>query len=153
VVVSVNFPRPALTTGWSYRQTMQHASGDSAAAARETAKAIEGNAAVLNKAGIKFALASGGVRPGDFVANVRKAVAAGLPADVALQALTIRAAEMTGLAEALGSIEVGKIANLVVTEGGGLLADGARVRTVFVDGERYEVAPGAGATSTGEKLP
>jgi imidazolonepropionase-like amidohydrolase len=153
VVVSVNFPRPALTTGWSYRQTMQHGSGDSAAAARETAKAIEGNAAVLNKAGIKFALASGGARPGDFVANVRKAVAAGLPADVALQALTIRAAEMTGLAEALGSIEVGKIANLVVTEGGGVLADGARVRAVFVDGERYEIAPGAGASSTGEKLP
>jgi hypothetical protein len=140
VVVSVNYPRPAQATGWSYRQSTRHAPDDSAAAAREATKAIEGNAAAINKAGIRFALASGGTRGADFVANVRKAVAAGLPADVALQAMTIRPAEMAGLGEALGSIEVGKIANLVVTEGGGLLSDSAKVRAVFIDGARYEVA-------------
>jgi imidazolonepropionase-like amidohydrolase len=141
VVVSVNFPRPALSTGWAYRQATQHAPGDSAAASRDATRALEGNAAALNKAGIKFALASGGGRISDFVPNVRKAVAAGLPADVALQAMTIRAAELAGLGEALGSIEVGKIANLVVTEGGGVLSDSARVRAVFIDGTRYEITP------------
>ena len=151
VIVSVNFPRPAQSTGWSYRQSTRHAPGDSAAAAREATKAIEGNAASLHKAGIKFALASGGSRAADFVTNARKAVAAGLPADVALQALTIRPAEMTGLGEALGSIEVGKIANLVVTEGGGILSDSAKVRAVFIDGMRYEViaAPAAAAGGRG----
>jgi hypothetical protein len=44
--------------------------------------------------GIKFALASGGSR--DFLPNVRKAIAAGLPAGVALEAVTIRAAELAG---------------------------------------------------------
>jgi imidazolonepropionase-like amidohydrolase len=153
VVVSVNFPRSSATTGWSYRETMRHAPGDSAAADREARKAIEGNAATMNKAGIKFAIASGETRGTDFLANVRKAVAAGLPPDVALQAVTIRAAEMAGLGEALGSIEVGKIANLVVTEGGGILADNAKVRAVFIDGARFEIVPAAAGQGRGTGAP
>ena len=140
VVVSVNFPNSTSTTGWSYRDAMRHAESDSAAADSAARKLIEGNAAAIHKAGIKFALASGGTGAAAFLANARKAVAAGLPADVALAAMTIRAAELAGLGEALGSIEVGKIANLVVTEGGGILTDSAKVRTVFVDGARFEIA-------------
>jgi hypothetical protein len=139
-VVSVNFPQPAQTTGWSYRLSQRRAPNDSAASAREAEKLIEGNAAALNKAGIRIALASGGTRAADFLGNVRKAVAAGLPASVALEALTIRPAEMAGAGEMLGSIEAGKIANLVVSNGD-ILADSARISAVFVDGIRYEVAP------------
>ncbi len=149
VVVSTNFPQPAQVTGWSYRNAMRQNPGDSAAADKEARKAIEGNAATLNKAGIKFALASGGARATDFVANVRKAVAAGLPADVALQAVTIRAAELAGVGKAMGSIEVGKIANLVVTENGNIISDSARVRAVFVDGDKFEVASQAPAAAGG----
>jgi len=137
-VVSVNFPAPTAVTGWSYRLSQRRTPGDSASSAREAQKLIEGNAAALNKAGVKFALASGGSR--DFLPNVRKAVAAGLPAPVALEALTIRAAEIAGVGEMLGSIEAGKIANLVVSNTD-ILADSARVSAVFVDGIRYEVAP------------
>ena len=153
VVVSLNFPNPTSTTGWSYRDAMRHAESDSAAADLAAKKLIEGNAAAISKAGIKFALASGGTGAATFLANARKAVAAGLPADVALAAMTIRAAELAGLGEALGSIEVGKIANLVVTEGGGILADSAKVRTVFVDGDRFEiaVAPAAAPAASGAR--
>ncbi len=146
VVVSVNFPQPTSVTGWSYRLSQRRPLGDSAASAREGQKLIEGNAAALHKAGVKFALASGGTR--DFVINVRKAVAAGLPADVALQAVTIRAAEMAGAGEMLGSVETGKIANLVVSSGD-ILSDSAKVSAVFVDGIRYEVAPPPAARAGG----
>ncbi len=146
VVVSVNFPQPTSVTGWSYRLSQRRPLGDSAASAREAQKLIEGNAAALHKAGVKFALASGGTR--EFVANVRKAVAAGLPADVALQAVTIRAAELAGAGEMLGSIEAGKIANLVVSSGD-LLSDSSKVSAVFVDGIRYEVAPPPAARAGG----
>jgi imidazolonepropionase-like amidohydrolase len=139
-IVSVNFPQPAQTTGWSYRLSQRRQPGDSAASAREAQKLIEGNAATLNKAGVKFALASGGTR--DFLPNVRKAIAAGLPASTALEALTIRAAEMVGEGDMLGSIEQGKIANLVVSNGD-ILGDSARVSLVFVDGIRYDGAPPA----------
>ena len=66
---------------------------------------------------MKFALAPGALRPNDFIANVRKAIAAGLPRDVAVEALTIRAAEIAGVGDQLGSIEPGKIADLVVSDG------------------------------------
>jgi hypothetical protein len=137
-VVSVNFPQPTAVTGWSYRLSQRRMPGDSAVAARQAQRIIEGNAAALHKAGVKFALASGGSR--EFLPNVRKAVAAGLPASVALEALTIRPAELAGAGEMLGSIEAGKIANLVVSSAD-LLSDSARVSAVFVDGIRYPVTP------------
>jgi imidazolonepropionase-like amidohydrolase len=149
VVVSVDFPRPADATGWAYRAAQRHALNDSAAADTAARRLLEGNAAALNRAGIRIALASGGsLRPSEFLANVRKAIAAGLPRDTALAALTIRPAEIAGVAQQLGSIEEGKIANLVVTEND-LLGDSSKLKMVFVDGIRYEVTapppPAAGA--------
>jgi hypothetical protein len=145
-VVSVNFPQPTAVTGWSYRLSQRRVPGDSAGAAREAQRMIEGNAGAMHRAGVRFALASGGTR--DFLPNVRKAVAAGLPAGVALEALTIRAAELAGAGEMLGSIEAGKIANLVVSSTD-LLSDSSRVSAVFVDGIRYEVAPPPATRSGG----
>ncbi|CAN5848238.1 amidohydrolase family protein [soil metagenome] len=143
-VVSVDFPRPSEVTGWSYRASQQRALGDSAAAESAVRRLVEGNAAALHRAGVQFALASGSLGPADFLANVRKAIAAGLPREVALQALTIRPAEIAGAGQQLGSIEAGKIANLIVAEGE-LLTDNARVQMVFVDGIRHEVlVPPAG---------
>jgi imidazolonepropionase-like amidohydrolase len=153
VVVSVDFPRAPDVTGWAYRSGVRHAPGDSAAADSAVRREIEANAAALNAAGLRIALASGGVlRPAEFLANVRKAIAAGLPRDVALEALTIRPAEIAGAQEQLGSVEVGKVANLLVAEND-ILGDSGRVRAVFVDGHRYEVvapaAPRAGARGAG----
>jgi imidazolonepropionase-like amidohydrolase len=137
-VVTVDFPRAPQATGWAYRQSLRRAPDDSASADSAATAVIQGNAASLAKAGVKFALASGGLRPDSFFANVRKVIAAGLPRATALEALTIRAAEAAGAGQQLGSVEAGKIANLVVTEGD-IFADSAKVRVVFVDGERYEI--------------
>jgi imidazolonepropionase-like amidohydrolase len=147
-VVSTNYPRPTDMTRWSYRISLKPPAGDSAVWAREGVRLAQGNAAALHRTGVKFALASGGARPADFLSNVRKAIAAGLPASAALEALTLRAAELAGAGEVLGSIEAGKIANLVVTDGD-LLSDSARVRTVFVDGIRYDVPPAARSAAGG----
>ena len=142
VIVSVDFPRSTEVTGWSYRSSQRHALDDSATTDSAVRRTLEANAATLHRAGVRFALSSGGLRPGEFLGNVRKVIAAGLPRDVALQALTVRAAEVAGVGAQLGSIEPGKIANLVVAERD-ILGDSANVRTVFVDGIRYEVIPPA----------
>ncbi len=139
-VVSVNFPDPTSVTGWSYRGATRIAQDDSATRAAAATKVLEANAATLHTAGVRFALASGGLRPAQFMANVRKAVAAGLPRETAIEALTIRAAEAAGAQEQLGSIEQGKIANLLVMTGDALTED-AKLESVFVDGERYAVIP------------
>ncbi len=138
VVISLDFPRATEVTGWSYRSTQRHALDDSAATDSAVRRTLEANAAALHSAGVRFALSSGGLRANEFLANLRKAIAAGLPRDVALQAITVRAAEIAGVGAQLGSIEAGKIANLVVAEGD-ILGDSAKVRMVFVDGIRHEV--------------
>jgi imidazolonepropionase-like amidohydrolase len=144
VVVSLDFPRPTSVTGWSYRASQRHALDDSAATDSAVQRELEANAATLHQAGVRFALSSGGLRPAEFMGNIRKAIAAGLPRDIALQALTIRPAEIAGVGAQLGSIEAGKIANLVVAERD-ILGDSAKVRMVFVDGIRHEVVPPAPA--------
>jgi len=96
------------------------------------------NAARLAQAGIKFAFTSGSLRPADFMANVQKAVENGLTKEDALRALTTNAAEILGVTEQLGSIESGKIANLVVVSGD-LLSKDAKVKHVFIDGNEIEL--------------
>jgi imidazolonepropionase-like amidohydrolase len=150
LVVSVDFPQPAEVTGWAYRGAQRRELNDSATRDASVRKIVEGNAASLNKAGVKFALAPGALRPNEFLANVRKAVAAGLPREVAVEALTIRAAEIAGVGDQLGSIEPGKIADLVVSDGPPL-AENARIRTVFVDGMDFDVTPAAPAGRNGQR--
>jgi imidazolonepropionase-like amidohydrolase len=96
-------------------------------------------AAALSKAGVRFAFTSGTlVRPADYIANAARAVEAGLPKQEALKALTIYPAEIFGLSEQLGSIEKGKIANLIVA-GGDLFDRNTKIKHVFVDGKHFEI--------------
>jgi hypothetical protein len=98
------------------------------------------SAAALAKAGVKFAFYTDGAAVRDLPRLMQRALAAGLaPAD-AIRAFTLGAAEIYGLADRLGSIEKGKIANLVVTEGN-LFGEKTRVKHIFVDGVQYEPAP------------
>jgi hypothetical protein len=73
---------------------------------------------------------------GDFLENLRLAVEAGLPADEALRALTINPATIFGVAEVMGTLEPGKIANLTVTKGDIFTDEEAWVAHVFVDGRK-----------------
>jgi len=94
--------------------------------------------AMLARSGVKFALYTGGFeRRADFIRSLKRATEAGLAPDDALRALTLWPAEIYGVADRLGSIEPGKIANLVVTRGD-LLQDGTQVKYVFVDGAKFE---------------
>jgi imidazolonepropionase-like amidohydrolase len=90
--------------------------------------------AALANAGVRFGFESAGLSDvKDFVKNARKAVKAGLPPDAAIRALTLDAATIAGAGDRLGSLEPGKIANLVVTNGN-LFDDATKIERVFVDG-------------------
>jgi imidazolonepropionase-like amidohydrolase len=105
----------------------------------------------LAKAGVTFAFASAGLtEPREFVRNAAKAVKAGLNEDAAVRALTAGAATIAGVSDRLGSIERGKIANLVVTDGS-LFDDNAKITRVFVEGRSVslEAAPAQGGRGRG----
>jgi len=97
--------------------------------------------AQLKKAGIPFALYSDGLdQPRELQRAVKKAIDAGLARQDAIRALTLSPAEIYGVADRMGSIEAGKIANLVVTKGE-LFDDHTQIQMIFVDGKQYKPAP------------
>jgi hypothetical protein len=93
--------------------------------------------AALSKAGVKFAFYSGGIPvPKDILKAAKKSIDAGVAPDVALRALTLSPAEIFGFSDRMGSIETGKIANLVITDGD-LFDEKTKIKYVFVDGRRF----------------
>ena len=94
------------------------------------------NAAVLHRAGVPIAIMADdeeNTRNAPFAAAF--AAAYGLPRQVALEAVTYRAAAMLGLEDRLGSLQRGKIADIVVTDGD-LLETGTQVLDLWVGGRR-----------------
>lgn len=93
--------------------------------------------AALEKAGAHFAFYSGGTAPKDLRKALKRAVDAGLSEAAAVRALTLSAAQIYGVADRVGSIEPGKIANLLMVKGS-LFDEKARIQSVFIDGVKYE---------------
>jgi imidazolonepropionase-like amidohydrolase len=101
-----------------------------------------GQAAAFQKEGLQFGFSSLSAKPKDIRANVRRMIAAGLAEEQALAALTIDAAVLLGLSDRIGTVDPGKIANLVVTDKP-YFHEKANVRYVFVEGTLYRYEPGA----------
>jgi imidazolonepropionase-like amidohydrolase len=102
--------------------------------AEERYDAVYSLPAQLYKRGVKIAFASFDAH------NVRNlpyqagfATAFGLPYDEALKAITLNAAEIWGVADKLGSLDVGKTANVVVANGDPLDLK-TEVKQVFIEG-------------------
>ena len=145
VLLSLNFPRrtaPALP----------EADPEPVRVLRERVEApkVAGRLASVR---VRFAFQSAGLaNTADFHPNLVRAIESGLSRDDALRSLTIWPAEILGVADRLGSIEVGKIANLTITRGD-LFDRSRRLAHVFVDGRQMElrtpVAAATGATANG----
>lgn len=152
VIVILDYPNVSQVTGRSYELHVAPVSGEDkekADADSAVAKQLRGNAAALQKAGVPFALASLGLTsPGEMRDRVRGVIEAGLPADEALRAMTVTPARLLGLESALGTVEAGKLANLVVASGDLFAAD-TKIRHVFVEGHHYQIRETARAARGG----
>jgi imidazolonepropionase-like amidohydrolase len=106
--------------------------------------------AALAQAGVPFAFTSGNMAdPARFMRNAARAVREGsLPASAALEALTVGAARIAGVDNRLGTIQRGRIANLVVMDGD-WLENATRIRHVFVDGRPVDIDIAAPETGRG----
>lgn len=133
VLLSLNFPRRTTAA-------MPEADPEPLRVLRERVEAQK-TASRLATARVKFAFQSGAMtNTADFYPNITRAIENGLSQENALRALTISAAEILGVNDRLGSVEVGKIANLTVTRGE-LLTRNPTFAYVFIDGRPADLKP------------
>lgn len=97
------------------------------------------NPAALEKANITFALTTADLRdPKQFMPNLKKALDYGLSETKALEALTKTPATLLNIYDKVGSIEEGKLANFIITNGP-VFKDSTSILQNWVQGEKYSV--------------
>ena len=94
-------------------------------------------AGLFEKQGVKFGFSYMTVKPADIRKNLRKLIQNGLSENYALAALTTHPAQILGISHLAGTVEKGKIANLVITDKP-YFDEKATIKYVFVDGQKYE---------------
>ncbi|MHC4548266.1 MAG: amidohydrolase family protein [Planctomycetota bacterium] len=104
----------------------------------------------LDAAGLTVALTTHRLRRRRrFPAGLQRALRHGLEPDRALAMLTTNPAEILGVGDLMGTVERGKVANLVVTEEP-LFSRDRRIRAVWIDGRHHEIEPPQGDGLPGE---
>ena len=96
-----------------------------------------GQAAAMAGKEIPFSIATVGTKAKDIRANLNRMIKAGLSEDQMLAALTTEPAKLLGVSDVLGTVEKGKIANLVVTDKP-YFEEKSNVRMVIADGHLFE---------------
>ena len=99
------------------------------------------NPSRLAQANIDFALTTSRLQKiDDFLSKLRTAVKRGLSPDRALASLTTVPSEWLKMSQFLGTLEAGKIANFIISDGD-LFADKTKILETWVAGKRYEITP------------
>ena len=94
-------------------------------------------AATLQQNGIRFGFSTKGARGSKIKGNLMTMIENGLSENDALAALTTSPAAMLGISEITGTLEAGKMANLMVTTAP-YFTKGSQIKMMFVDGDKYE---------------
>ncbi len=95
-------------------------------------------AAMYEKAGIPMAFSYLGVKSGDILANISKLIENGLSEKAALDALTTAPAKVLGIDKVTGTIDPGKMANIIITTDT-LFKEKTQIKTVLVEGKVHEI--------------
>ena len=97
------------------------------------------NPAAFEKANINFCLTMADVKDAkQFLPNLRKAIQYGLSPTAALNALTKNPAQLIGMYNEIGSLDVGKLANFLITDGN-LFADKTTLIQNWIQGEKNSI--------------
>lgn len=97
---------------------------------------------MLQKAGVLFAISDneGATRGRNLMFNAGTGAANGLTKEEALSAITLNAAKILGISNTTGSLEVGKDANIIVSEGDILDMKSSVITNAFINGREINLA-------------
>lgn len=103
----------------------------------EAIKNAESQFLQFNQQGIKTAFTSADAKSKEFFGNLKRMKDAGATDDMILAALTTTPAELLGVSNLMGSLDNGKMGNLVVLNKP-MLEKGAQIKYVIIEGELFE---------------
>ena len=107
------------------------------------------NPAAFEKAGINFCITAADLKDTkQFLANLRKALEYGLSESKALEALTKNPANLLNIYNQTGSIETGKLANFIITNGP-VFAEKTAILQNWIQGEKYIIKEDGFKTTSG----
>ncbi len=105
----------------------------------QSIKKYHSQAAAFEKAGVPFAFSTMSVKSGDIKKNLITMIENGLSENAALSALTTYPAQLLGIANQVGTVDKGKMANLVIMDKP-YFEEKSTVRYVFLEGVKHEYA-------------
>ncbi len=131
LIVPVNFPAP-------YDVTDPYLSRFVSLADLKDWEMRPYNAYFLHKKQVPFCFTTAGLKKKtNFLKNIRKTVKHGLPKEEALRALTQNPAEFLNVGDQVGTLEAGKIANLLIVKGD--LFESGEIYENWIRGERTKI--------------
>lgn len=104
---------------------------------QESIKEYLSQASVFEKNGIKFGFSFLNAKPSEIKKSLRRLIENGLSENYALAALTTHPAQMLGISNLSGTVDKGKLANLVVSDKP-YFQEKSVIKYVFVDGKKYD---------------
>jgi len=132
IILPVNFPAPPKVAGVD-------SDNDVSLANLRHWESAPSNPSILEKNGISFAFTSYRLAKKDqFLSNIRKAIKRGLTESTALAALTTIPAGMCGVADKAGTLQAGKMANLIVSDSN-LFTGNGTIRSVWIAGHENKI--------------
>lgn len=133
ILVPVDFPEsPSVGSAWTAKET-------SLQELMHWDLAPE-NPARLAAADVTICLTTDGLDdPGQFLKQVRTAVARGLDSKTALAAVTVEPAKLLGVDDVAGRLKPGMLANFFIADGDPLVDSGAKVQQTWIAGQSFEI--------------
>lgn len=108
------------------------------------------NPLAFEKAGIPFALTAHGLKDvASFLPNLRIAIELGLSEQKALEALTTTPASFLGVLDQVGSLEIGKWANFIITSGP-IFSEKTQILDNWIQGSGYSISSDAWSDLVGK---
>ena len=97
-----------------------------------------GNPSLISRKAKSLSFTTTGVSLGEFHRNLIQAIERGLSEKEALAALTTNPARICGIEKSSGTLEKGKLANLVVVEGKTYFSKGAKINSTWIEGRPFQ---------------
>lgn len=137
VMISLDLPKEEKEKKDDKKEVSEEEKAFEAKKAQAAAERV-GQAAKFEKSGLPFTYSFMEIKGKDVMPAVRRMIKGGLSEEKALSSLTIDAAKLLKIDNITGTIETGKLGNVIISTDS-LFKEDSQIKMVFVDGVQYTI--------------